>query len=60
MGKNRALSIKNIIRARINKTKFLPASLLKKKEFPLFGIIFLSLDRQRGIRGDFHNNSLLN
>jgi hypothetical protein len=26
--------------------------------FPLFGILFLSLDRQRGVRGDFLMNEL--
>jgi hypothetical protein len=29
------------------------ASLYKREVFPLFGILFLSLDRQRGDRGDF-------
>jgi hypothetical protein len=32
------------------------ASLYKREEFPLFDIIFLPLGRQRGVRGDFHNN----
>jgi hypothetical protein len=38
------------------KTKSLLPSLYKREEFPLFGILFLSLNRQRGVRGDFYNN----
>ena len=33
-----------------------PTPLYKREEFPLFGILFLSLNRQRGVRGDFYNN----
>jgi hypothetical protein len=38
------------------KTKSLLPSLYKREEFPLLGILFLSLNRQRGVRGDFYNN----
>jgi hypothetical protein len=38
------------------KAKSLLPSLYKREAFPLFGIFSLSLDRQRGVRGDFHNN----
>jgi len=35
------------------KDKSLLPSLYKREEFPLFGILILSFDRQRGVRGDF-------
>jgi hypothetical protein len=38
------------------KTKSLLPSLYKREEFPLLGTLFLSLNRQRGVRGDFYNN----
>ena len=33
---------------------------LRKGGIPLFGILFLSLDRQRGVRGDFRRTCLIN
>ena len=39
----------------LNLTWYRAGRLYKREEFPLFGILFLSLIRQRGVREDFYN-----